>query len=152
MIIDYGNKVKSLLSNKGDKKVVFTNGCFDILHIGHIEALKDSSKMGELLIVGINGDKSVKELKGDSRPINSETNRLKFLEAIRWVDGVIIYTDLRATEAIKYCRPDVYTKSSDYNLENMDKGEVSALKELKAEIIITPLIGGFSTTRILDLY
>lgn len=124
-------------------KVVFTNGCFDILHKGHIELLKRSKELGNKLIVGINSDESVRRLKGMCRPINDQDSRKAALEAIKWVDEVIIFDEDTPYELIKNVEPDVITKGGDYDVSTVVGNDL-------AEVVIIPLVEGFSTTDIVE--
>ena len=124
-------------------KTVFTNGCFDILHSGHIEYLKQSRKLGDRLIVGLNSDSSVRRLKGKDRPINNEQDRKKLLESLEFVDEVIIFDDDTPYELIKRIQPAIITKGGDYTVNTVVGNDL-------AEVVIIPLIEGYSTTRILE--
>ena len=150
MIIDSKFKVANLLKNRGTKRIVFTNGCFDVLHVGHLRSFQAARALGDLFIVGVNSDSSVRSLKGDSRPINNQDNRVEMLEGFAAIDGVIIYDGERSVEAINYVRPDIYVKSGDYNLENLDKSELKALQDINAKIIFTPFFSGYSSSSILN--
>lgn len=125
-----------------EQKVIFTNGCFDILHRGHIEYLEQSKSLGCKLIVGLNSDKSVKRLKGSSRPINSEHDRKRALEALRCVDKVIIFDEDTPYDLIKYLKPDIITKGGDYKVEDVVGNDI-------ADVIILPFKSGYSTTNII---
>lgn len=131
-------------------KVVATNGCFDILHAGHISMLEAAAAFGDLLVVGLNGDASVRKLKGPKRPINHEQNRKKVLEALRCVSHVHIFDDERATMFLKVARPHVYVKAGDYSLETMDKGEREVLESMGTQILFTSMIPDLSTTKIIQ--
>ena len=96
------------------KKIVFTNGCFDLLHPGHLALLKGAAKLGDVLIVGINSDESVRRLKGKSRPIQPEADRAEILLAIRWVDAVTVFAEDTPIETIRRIRPDVLVKGAEY--------------------------------------
>ena len=120
-------------------KTVFTNGCFDILHRGHLEYLKESAFWGDRLIVGINSDASVKRLKGHSRPINSETDRQYALECLSFVDRVYIFNEDTPIELIKYLKPDLITKGGDYVASNVVGYDICRVK-------IIPTVKGYSTT------
>jgi len=124
-------------------KVVFTNGCFDILHKGHIELLKRSKELGGRLIVGINSDESIKRLKGMCRPINDQESRKLALEAIKWVDEVVIFDEDTPYELIKSVEPDVITKGGDYEVSTVVGNDL-------ASVVIIPLVEGFSTTNIVE--
>jgi len=124
--------------------VVFTNGCFDILHAGHVEYLEKSKALGTKLIVGINSDQSVKRLKGPSRPINNQEDRKKVLQALRCVDEVIIFDEDSPYELIKKIQPDILTKGGDYTPEKVRS------RELVKELIIVPFKDGYSTTNLVN--
>lgn len=124
--------------------VVFTNGCFDVLHRGHIEYLKASRKLGTRLIVGLNSDASVRRLKGRSRPINNQEDRKAMLLALRFVDQVEIFEEDTPLELIKYINPDVITKGGDYQPENV------VGFNLVSKTVILPFIDGHSSTRIIN--
>jgi rfaE bifunctional protein nucleotidyltransferase chain/domain len=132
------------------KTVVFTNGCFDLLHVGHVRYLAAARKLGDVLIVGLNSDGSVRELKGPSRPLNSEEDRAEVLAALEAVDHVVIFGERRASGLIRELRPDIYVKGGDYTPETLDAEEVAVLKEVGAAIEILPLVRGRSTTRLLQ--
>ncbi len=102
-----------------NKKIVFTNGCFDILHVGHIRYLSEAKKLGNILIVGLNSDKSVKKLKGDNRPINIFEDRATLLASLRFVDLVIIFEEKTPENLIKKIKPDILVKGGDYNIEDI---------------------------------
>ena len=134
----------------GGKKVVATNGCFDLLHLGHVRYLKAARALGDILIVGLNGDQSVRELKGADRPINSENDRAEVIAALRSVDLVTIFPELRATRFIELAMPDVYVKGGDYNSETLNAEERSALQKIGTQIDIIPFEKGYSTTGLLE--
>ena len=123
--------------------VVFTNGCFDILHRGHIEYLEQSKKLGSKLIVGLNSDASVKRLKGDSRPINNEQDRRRALEALRCVDEVHIFDYNTPYDLIKNIKPDIITKGGDYKPEDVVGNDL-------ADVVILPYVENYSTTNIVS--
>jgi len=128
------------------KQVVLTNGCFDLLHTGHVDYLERARDLGDLLIVAVNSDRSVRELKGPTRPINEEKNRARVLSALRCVDYVTIFDSLRVTGVIERLRPAKYAKGGDYTLETLDAGEREAMIACGTEICILPLVPGQSTT------
>jgi len=133
------------------KNIVLTNGCFDLLHVGHVRYLRAAKKLGDVLVVGLNGDASVRELKGPNRPINSEGDRAELLSALQMVDQVIIFPEKRATRLIKELRPEIYAKGGDYTVESLDREELSALKEVGTRVEILPLIPGKSTTNLIQV-
>lgn len=116
--------------NEG-KKIVFTNGVFDIFHVGHLDLLKQAKEKGDVLIVAINSDKTVKKLKGKNRPINNEIERKNILEAISYVDFVYIFDEMNVSKIIKRICPDVYVKGGDYNMDNLpEKNAITKIKEI----------------------
>ena len=130
------------------KKIVFTNGVFDILHQGHIQLLSEAASYADVLIVGVNSDDSVKRLKGDSRPVNAEASRALILSALLMVDAVIIFEEDTPLELIKFIKPHVLVKGGDYTLDT-----IVGAKEVIAnngEVKIIPLEEGFSTTGIIN--
>lgn len=132
------------------RRLVVTNGCFDILHAGHLRYLREARSKGHLLLVGLNGDNSVRELKGPSRPVNTETDRAELLVALRCVDAVCIFPETRATKFLKAAMPDIYVKGGDYTLESLNAEERSAIESIGAQIIFLPFTEGRSTTQILS--
>ena len=132
------------------KRLVLTNGCFDLLHTGHVRYLQQARGLGEALLVAVNSDRSVRELKGPERPLNGELDRAEVLAALRCVDHVTIFEGMRVTEVIQVLRPAIYSKGGDYTLETLDPGERAALEEVGAEIRLLPLVPGRSTTGILE--
>jgi len=132
------------------KKLVVTNGCFDLLHVGHVRYLQAARALGDLLAVGLNGDRSVRELKGNGRPITAESDRAEVLAALQCVDLVTIFPQTRATQFIAAIKPAIYVKGGDYSSETLDKEERAVLKEIGAEIRIIPFEAGYSTSRLLE--
>ena len=132
------------------RRLVLTNGCFDILHTGHVRYLEEARRCGDALIVAVNSDSSVQELKGPTRPVNGELDRAEVLSALRCVDHVTIFTGKRVTDVIRTLRPSVYAKGGDYTTETLDPGEKGALDEVGTEIRILQLVPGRSTTSILE--
>jgi len=132
------------------KKLVATNGCFDLLHVGHIRYLNAARAMGDALVVGINGDQSVRELKGPGRPINGENDRAELLAALECVDLVTIFSDVRATRFLELAGPDVYVKGGDYTSDSLNAEERAVLEKIGAKIDIVPLQKGYSTSRLLE--
>ena len=131
------------------RRLVLTNGCFDLLHTGHVRYLQQARAQGDALLVAVNSDRSVQELKGPTRPLNSEQDRAEVLAALRCVDHVTIFDDLRVTEVIRKLRPMIYAKGGDYTIETLDPNERCALEESGAEIKILPLVPNRSTTRLI---
>jgi D-glycero-beta-D-manno-heptose 1-phosphate adenylyltransferase len=128
--------------------IAFTNGCFDILHAGHIASLLQAAQEGDKLIVALNADASVKGLKGESRPVNTETARATVMAALGMVDAVVIFTDPTPRELIVALQPDVLVKGGDYKVE-----EIAGAKEVMehgGRVVINPIVEGFSTTSIIQ--
>tara|TARA_R100000008_G_C3576695_1_gene165716 strand:- start:818 stop:1207 length:390 start_codon:yes stop_codon:yes gene_type:complete len=123
-------------------KTIFTNGCFDIIHRGHIELLKYCKSLG-YVVVGLNSDQSVKRLKGESRPVNSQEDRVEMLSSLRFVDEVIIFEEDTPLNLIKKIKPDIIVKGGDYEKDKVVGNEI-------AEVIIYDYIEGYSTTRIIE--
>ena len=132
------------------KKLVATNGCFDLLHVGHVHYLQAARGLGDVLAVGLNGDRSVGELKGSGRPINKEEDRAEVLAALECVDLVTIFPEMRATKFILAAQPAIYAKGGDYTSETLNAEERSALQEVGAEIRIIPFEKGYSTSLLLE--
>ena len=132
------------------KTIVFTNGCFDILHAGHVRYLAAAKQLGDILVVGLNGDESVRELKGKGRPLNSQEDRAEVMAALEAVDYVIIFSEKRADNLLRQVRPRVYAKGGDYTVNSLDPDEIVALKEIGAKIEILPLVPGRSTSKLVE--
>jgi rfaE bifunctional protein nucleotidyltransferase chain/domain len=131
------------------KKIIATNGCFDLLHVGHVRYLTAARALGDALIVGINGDESVGDLKGAGRPVNNQNDRAELVAALECVDLVTIFPELRATRFLELAAPDVYVKGGDYKTETLNPEETAILKEIGAKIDILPLEEGYSTSALL---
>ena len=131
------------------QKLVLTNGCFDLLHVGHVRYLQEARELGDFLAVAVHGDESVRALKGEGRPITPEAERAEVLAALAAVDFVTIFPQERATEVIGAVRPAIYVKGGDYTPESLDAEEHTVLKRVEAEIRILPLVPGKSTSALL---
>ena len=132
------------------KRLVATNGCFDLLHVGHVRYLQAARALGDFLAVGLNGDDSVRELKESGRPVTTESDRAELLAALQCVDLVTIFPQLRATQFIAAVRPAVYVKGGDYRSETLDEEERAVLKQIGAEIHLIPFEAGYSTSRLIE--
>jgi rfaE bifunctional protein nucleotidyltransferase chain/domain len=132
------------------KKIVATNGCFDLLHVGHVRYLQAARALGDVLVVGLNGDRSVHELKGAGRPITTETNRTEILAALECVDMVTIFPEIRATKFLAAVRPAIYVKGGDYTPRTLDEEELTILKEIEAAIHLIPFEAGYSTSGLIE--
>lgn len=130
------------------KTIAFTNGCFDILHAGHIASLTDAAKQADILVVGLNADSSIQGLKGAGRPINKEDARALLLASLLMVDAVILFSEPNPRDLIVAIRPDVLVKGGDYKVE-----EIAGAKEVMSwggRVIINPIVEGFSTSSIIN--
>jgi len=134
------------------KKIVFTNGCFDIFHAGHVSLLNESKKLGDILIVGINSNESVKLLKGENRPINDIEDRVYVLSSIKSVDYVIIFDDYSVLDLIKFIKPNIITKGGDYTPEQLAADGGDFMKEIGGELIIIPMTKIVSTSQLIQKY
>ncbi|MFT4967974.1 MAG: D-beta-D-heptose 7-phosphate kinase/D-beta-D-heptose 1-phosphate adenosyltransferase [Candidatus Deianiraeaceae bacterium] len=138
-ILHHASSLKNL-----NKKIVFTNGCFDIIHAGHIKYLREAKKLGDILVVGINSDESIKALKGDDRPINSLNARMEVMSSLEFVDYIISFSEETPINLIKEIKPEVLVKGGDYKIENIVGNGVAK------ETIVIPFVDGFSTTGIIN--
>ena len=134
--------------HKEEKQVVFTNGCFDIVHLGHIDYLEKARAKGDKLVVAVNSDRSVKRLKGEQRPINLEESRARMLAALSFVDLVVVFEDDTPYEVIKKLNPDILVKGNDYLAENIVGADIVIKNGGKVETI--ELVSGYSTSGIID--
>ena len=132
------------------KRLVLTNGCFDLLHVGHVRYLEEARGLGDFLAVAVNGDESVRALKGAGRPLNSEADRAEVLAALEAVNFVTIFPNVRATQVIETARPAIYAKGGDYTSESLDVEERAAVKRVGAKTVILPLVPGKSTSQLIQ--
>ena len=138
--------VKAL--RKDNKKIVFTNGCFDILHLGHIRYLQQAKSLGDMLIVGLNNDASVRKLKGEERPIVPEDERLEVIAALECVDYVTLFPELTPENLIRIIKPDIHVKGGDYRPEDLP--EAAAVRESGGEVQVLSFLPGRSTTKLIE--
>lgn len=131
------------------RKLVVTNGCFDLLHLGHVTYLETARNLGDALLVGLNSDAAVRELKGPERPVNAESDRAGVLAALESVDGVCIFDEKTATRFLAAAQPDVYVKGGDYTLETLNQDERRTVEQGGGRIVIIPMVAGKSTTGLL---
>lgn len=148
------SEISSLVSGRGEldssgKQLVFTNGCFDLLHVGHVRYLRQARALGDALVVAINSDDSVRALKGEGRPLNSVADRAEVLLGLESVDYVVVFDSKRATSLIEQIRPHIYAKGGDYTVETLDEEEKGALAVAGSRIEILPMVEGKSTTALL---
>jgi rfaE bifunctional protein nucleotidyltransferase chain/domain len=145
---ELSNRCKKLRS--AGKKIVATNGCFDLLHVGHVRYLQAARAFGDVLVVGLNGDRSARELKGTGRPLRSESDRAEILAALQCVDVVTAFPQIRATQFLAAVRPAVYVKGGDYSSESLAGEEREILKQIGAEIRLIPFQAGYSTSALIE--
>ena len=131
------------------KRLVVTNGCFDLLHPGHVIYLEAARDLGDALLVGVNGDDSVRKLKGDGRPVNAEADRALVLAGLQSVDAACIFGDKTATRFLTAAQPDIYVKGGDYTLDTMNQEERQAAEQCGARIVLLPFVPGKSTSALL---
>jgi D-beta-D-heptose 7-phosphate kinase/D-beta-D-heptose 1-phosphate adenosyltransferase len=132
------------------KKLVVTNGCFDILHLGHVTYLEAARNLGDALLIGITGDNSVRQLKGANRPVNNEQDRAAVLAALESVSGVCIFAEKTATRFLSLAQPDIYVKGGDYTLETINQEERRTVELAGGKVVILPFVPGKSTTVLLE--
>ena len=141
--------LKQKLVHSGKTKIVSTNGCFDILHVGHVRILQQAKNLGDVLVVGINSDDSVKRLnKGPERPLNPQENRAEILLALKCVDYVTIFNEDTPCEFLKELKPDIHVKGSDYKPEDLE--ETPVVEAGGGRVHILDLVPGFSTTSLVE--
>lgn len=129
---------------KEGKSIVTTNGCFDILHVGHVRYLEETKKCGDILIVALNSDKSVRSIKGEGRPINNELDRAEVLNALKSVDYVVLFDEDSPANLLDEIKPDVHTKGADYNVDTLPEAEIIIKNGGRLEFI--QFVPGKSTT------
>ena len=143
-------QAQSIILNlkKNDKSIVFSNGCFDIIHEGHLSLLKAAKELGDFLIIGLNSDSSVKALKGPTRPINNENTRAKNLLKYDFIDAITIFSEITPKKLIDELHPDILVKGGDYSKDDIVGAET--VISYGGEVIILPFIEGYSTTNIIE--
>jgi len=132
-----------------NQRLVVTNGCFDVLHLGHVTYLEAARNLGAALLVGVNSDAAVRELKGSSRPVNSEHDRAAVLAALGSVAGVCLFAERTAARFLALAQPDIYAKGGDYTLETLNQEERQVVENAGGKIVVLPLVPGKSTTALL---
>ena len=133
---------------KGGKRVVFTNGCFDILHAGHVRYLEKARSLGDCLVLGLNSDSSVRRLKGPGRPVNCEEDRAEVIGALKCVDYVTLFDEPTASDVIALVKPAVYAKGGDYTLDTLPEAKI--VQSYGGEVAFIDLVEGRSTTNIIE--
>jgi D-glycero-beta-D-manno-heptose 1-phosphate adenylyltransferase len=131
------------------KQLVVTNGCFDILHAGHVTYLAAARALGDVLLVGLNSDASVRQLKGAGRPVNSEQDRATVLAALAAVDGVCVFEEVDALHFLAEVKPDIYAKGGDYTLDTINQPERRLIEAAGGKVVILPGVPGRSTSNVL---
>lgn len=139
--------VKRFNYGKSGQKVVFTNGCFDILHAGHVRYLTAAKALGDVLIVGLNSDESVRRLKGEGRPVNSAADRAEILAGLRAVDHVVVFGEATAEDLVRQLKPDIYVKGGDYSIETLP--EAAIVSSYGGQTVLVPMVEGRSTTNVI---
>ena len=134
--------------HQAGRKIVFTNGCFDILHAGHVRYLEQARTCGDYLILGLNTDQSVQQLKGPQRPLNNEIDRAEVVGALRSVDAVVLFGEKTAAELIAKVKPDVYVKGGDYTLDTLPEAKIVQSYGGRVEFIA--MVDGRSTTNVIE--
>jgi D-glycero-beta-D-manno-heptose 1-phosphate adenylyltransferase len=130
------------------KKIVFTNGCFDILHLGHIDYLSKAKDLGHILLIGLNTDASVKKIKGEHRPINNQNSRALFLASFRFVNGVILFNETTPLNLITAIKPDILVKGSDYSVKDIVGADI--VQQNGGQIITIDYLEGYSTSTLIE--
>ncbi len=139
--------LREQLASQG-RKVVFTNGCFDLLHVGHVHYLKEARQQGDLLIVGLNDDESTRHIKGPGRPLMLQEDRAEILAALECIDYVVIFSERTAERLVRILKPDIYVKGGNYKVEELPEAKVVA--EYGGQVYLTSLTRGRSTTNLLS--
>ena len=134
---------------KTGRRLVVTNGCFDLLHLGHVTYLECARNEGDALLVGVNSDASVRELKGEGRPLNQESDRALVLASVESVTAVCLYAEKTALRFLELARPDIYVKGGDYTIDTLNQDERQLVESGGGKIVILPVVPGRSTTTIL---
>jgi rfaE bifunctional protein nucleotidyltransferase chain/domain len=132
------------------KRLVVTNGCFDLLHVGHVTYLQNARNLGDALLVGLNSDESVRELKGNGRPVNNEQDRAVVLAALESVSAVCIFRERTATRFLSLAQPDIYVKGGDYTIETVNQEERRTVEGLGGKLAVIAFVPGKSTTSLLE--
>lgn len=130
------------------KVIVFTNGCFDILHVGHVRYLQAARKLGDVLVLGLNSDVSVKSLKGPTRPINCQADRAEVLAGLAAVDYIVIFDEITAERLVAAVKPDIYVKGGDYIVEDLP--EAGIVREYGGQVVLLPEVEGRSSSKMIE--
>ena len=147
-MFELSKKTKEFLSKNRSKKMVFTNGCFDIIHAGHVDYLKKARELGDVLIVGLNTDDSVRRIKGAGRPVNNENDRAVVLDSLRFVDYVIFFDEDTPYKLINKIQPGILVKGGDYSIETIIGADI--VLGIGGKVITIPLSEGKSTSGLIE--
>jgi rfaE bifunctional protein nucleotidyltransferase chain/domain len=131
------------------KRLVVTNGCFDLLHLGHVTYLENARNLGDFLLIGLNSDEAVRGLKGPNRPVNAEQDRAAVLAALESVGAVCVFREVTATRFLQHARPDIYVKGGDYTLDTINQEERRTVEGVGGKVEIISFVPGKSTTALL---
>jgi rfaE bifunctional protein nucleotidyltransferase chain/domain len=156
--MDFAKKILSAATLPGwreelrrqGRKLAATNGCFDILHLGHVSYLQQARALGDALLVGLTSDAEVRQIKGPGRPVNCEADRAGVVAALESVDGVFVFPERDARHFLEVARPDIYAKGGDYTVDTINQDERRLLEKLGIKIVILPVVPGQSTTATLQ--
>lgn len=150
-ILDLNSAIQKRNEIKNSNKTLtITNGCFDLLHAGHVFYLNQAAKQGDYLWLFLNSDTSVQSLKGPHRPVQSEIHRAYIVASLESIDGVVIFNNSRLDKEILAIKPDIYVKAGDYNMNTMNQEEKKSLEEVGTEIRFLPFLEGFSSTHLMN--
>jgi D-beta-D-heptose 7-phosphate kinase / D-beta-D-heptose 1-phosphate adenosyltransferase len=143
-------KRKILDNRRKELKIVWTNGCFDLLHVGHVRYLREAKKLGDVLVVGINSDDSVRRIKGQNRPIQTEKERAEIISSLEFVDHILLFHESTVERYLQEFKPDIFAKGGDYSIDMMNKEEVNTVKNYGGEIVFLPLVSGKSSSGLIE--
>lgn len=150
-ILSFEDLIKKVEDNKRkNRKIVWTNGCFDLLHVGHVKYLKEAKKLGDILVVGINSDESVKKLKGPERPIQTEQERAEILSSLEFINYIIIFPELTVEKYLRKLKPEIFIKGGDYTVDTINRSERKIVEEYGGKIVIIPVENNISTSKIIE--
>lgn len=148
-ILTLGQAIEWRQTLKNKKTLSITNGCFDLLHAGHVSYLLEASYLADEMLILINSDESIRKLKGNNRPIINQNDRAFILSNLKPVSKVVIFNNENCSKELKLLSPDIYFKAEDYNINNINKDEYQVLSSCNAEIVFLPFISDISTTKII---
>jgi len=137
-----------ILGKEKHKRTVFTNGVFDILHVGHVRYLKEAKKLGDILVVGVNSDSSVKKIKGENRPVMGELERMELVAALKCVDYVVLFQEETPERLISLLKPQIHVKGGDYKLDELPEKKI--VEGYGGRVVLVPEVEGYATTNIIE--